>query len=190
MIIPSGVSVAGSAVTLAAIPPGRCSVVITNAGGVTLYVGAGTSAPGTAPSLTGNGAPVPAGAVVSLAQFSSSSPAELWGSPPGAPSLPVFSYQLPHEGKCLMLGLVSVEARDRQAAELAESFRPYIQAGHAADSPSNEMVPRQVRPDSRPGVMGAGPMAAGVRDQRAGVQRIDLDAVTMVSADRPGPGAA
>lgn len=73
MIIPSGVSVAGSAVTLATIPAGPVSAAITNAGTVALYVGAGTAA------TTASGAPIPAGAAVTLGQFSSSSPTRLWG---------------------------------------------------------------------------------------------------------------
>jgi len=89
-----------------------------------------------------------------------------------------------------MLGVVSVEGRDRQAADLAESSRPYIQAGHAAESPSNEAAPEQVQLPWQAGVTGDGPMADGVRGQCASVQRIDLDAVTLVSADRPGRGAA
>ena len=73
MIDPYGVSVAGSAVVLAAIPPGPSSVVITNAGTVPLYVGAGTSA------STSSGAPVPGPGVVPLAGFATSSGTKLWG---------------------------------------------------------------------------------------------------------------
>ena len=58
MIDPLGVSVAGAPVVLATVPPGPASVVITNAGAVTMFVGAGTAA------TTGSGAPVPASGVV------------------------------------------------------------------------------------------------------------------------------
>ena len=54
-------SVAGSAVTLATIPPGPSSIVITNAGAATLYVGSGTAA------TVASGAPVPASGVVGFA---------------------------------------------------------------------------------------------------------------------------
>lgn len=74
MIVPYGVTVGGTAVVLGVVPPGPCSVVITNAGTVTMFVGAGTSA------TTASGAPVPGPGVVSLGQFSSSSTATtLWG---------------------------------------------------------------------------------------------------------------
>ena len=73
MIDPYGVSVAGSAVTLATIPPGPSSIVITNAGAATLYVGSGTAA------TVASGAPVPASGVVGFAQYSSSSGTKLWG---------------------------------------------------------------------------------------------------------------
>ena len=73
MIDPLGVSVAGTPVVLATVPPGPASVVITNAGAVTMFVGAGTAA------TTGSGAPVPASGVVPLGQFASSSATKLWG---------------------------------------------------------------------------------------------------------------
>ena len=73
MIDPYGVSVAGAPVVLATVPPGPSSVVITNAGAVTLYVGAGTAA------STGAGAPVPASGVVPMSGFATSSATKLWG---------------------------------------------------------------------------------------------------------------
>ena len=73
MIIPYGVTVGGTAVALGTVPPGPCSVVITNAGTTTLFVGAGTAA------SVGSGAPVPGPGVVNLGQFSSSSATKLWG---------------------------------------------------------------------------------------------------------------
>ena len=97
-----------------------------------------------------------------------------------------------------------------------KSFSPYIDAGHAADSPSNEpgrpresgqgeiaagqhlsdgphgvpgldAQPQRVRPDWRAGVMGDGPIAAGIREQHAGVQGIGQEAVTTVT--QTGEGA-
>ena len=81
MISAGQVSVTGTAATLLGIvPPGPASVVVTNGGGtVTLYVGAGASQPGTASPLTGCGAPIPGGAVVSLGQYSTSAATHLWG---------------------------------------------------------------------------------------------------------------
>lgn len=72
----AGVSVAGAAVTLATVPPGPCTVVITNAGAVTLFVGAD---PAAGSVTTATGAPVPASGVVTLPGYPSSSPVTLWG---------------------------------------------------------------------------------------------------------------
>lgn len=66
------VTVGGAAVTLAAVPAGPCTVVITNAGTATLYVGAGTVT-----AVTGT--PVPPSGVVPLPGYAGSSPVTLWG---------------------------------------------------------------------------------------------------------------
>jgi hypothetical protein len=71
-----GVSVAGAAVTLGAVPAGPCTVVITNAGATTLFVGA---APGGGTVTTTSGTPVPASGVVALPGYPGSSPVTLWG---------------------------------------------------------------------------------------------------------------
>lgn len=71
-----GVSVAGAAVTLGTVPPGPCTVVITNAGATTLFVGAD---PAGGSVLTTTGAPVPASGVVTLPGYPGSSPVTLWG---------------------------------------------------------------------------------------------------------------
>lgn len=78
MISPGQVSVGTAPTVLGTVPPGPASVVITNGGTATVFVGAGT----TASVLTGT--PVPAGAVVPLGQFSSSSSTKLWGITAGA----------------------------------------------------------------------------------------------------------
>jgi hypothetical protein len=72
------VSVAGAAVTLGAVPPGPCTVVVTNAGTATLYVGA-VPAGGAGTVLTTSGTPVPASGVVTLPGYPGSSPVTLWG---------------------------------------------------------------------------------------------------------------
>ncbi len=73
----AGVSVAGAAVTLGTVPPGPCTVVITNAGATTLFVGADTAAGGSVTTTTGT--PVPASGVVTLPGYPGSSPCTLWG---------------------------------------------------------------------------------------------------------------
>jgi hypothetical protein len=70
------VSVAGAAVTLGTVPAGPCTVVITNAGTATLYVGAD---PAGGSVLTTTGTPVPASGVVTLPGYPGSSPVTLWG---------------------------------------------------------------------------------------------------------------
>lgn len=70
------VSVAGSAVSLGMVPPGPCTVVITNAGATTLFVGAGPSG-GTVSTSTGT--PIPASAVVPLPGYPGSSAVSLYG---------------------------------------------------------------------------------------------------------------
>lgn len=115
-----------------------------------------------------------------------------------------------------MIGCVTQEAIDRQNAAAAKAYRPYLSVGHGAESPSNEpgrsresgpgeiaaghrlgdgphgvpgldAQPQRVRPPWQAGVMGDGPMAAGIRDQRAGVQAIGAEAVTTVT--QTGAGA-
>lgn len=81
MINAGQASVTGTAATLLGIvPPGPASVVITNNGGtIPLFVGAAATQPGTAPSLTSNGVPIPGGAIVPFGQFSTSVSTHLWG---------------------------------------------------------------------------------------------------------------
>ena len=74
MIVTSQVTVAGTAVTIGTVPAGASSVVITNAGAATLFVGAG----GTAVTAA-NGAPLPASGVIPLPGFPSSASVKLWG---------------------------------------------------------------------------------------------------------------
>lgn len=61
MISTGQVSVGTASATLCRVPPGPCSVVITNAGTVTAYAGAGTAVTST------NGMPIPSGIAVPFA---------------------------------------------------------------------------------------------------------------------------
>lgn len=72
------VSVAGAAVTLATVPAGPCTVVVTNTGSTTLFVGA-VPAGGAGTVTTSSGTPVPASGVVPLTAYPGSSPCTLWG---------------------------------------------------------------------------------------------------------------
>lgn len=63
----------GTVATMGLVPAGPCSVTITNSGAVALFVGAGTGV------TTSSGAPVPAGGVVPLPGFPTSSAVNLWG---------------------------------------------------------------------------------------------------------------
>lgn len=73
MIVTRQFTVTGTVTTMGLVPAGPCSVVVTNAGAVTMFVGAGTGV------TTSSGAPVPASGVVPLPGFPSSSPVNLWG---------------------------------------------------------------------------------------------------------------
>lgn len=116
-----------------------------------------------------------------------------------------------------MLGLVSQEARARQAAELLvkmsvddpgeelgpgeaddddgdeaaeKTDRGYITTGHSAPSPSNTGAePPRVLPYDVV-VTGDGPIAANLRGRLIGGQAIHPDAAVMTSAVRPGQGVA
>ena len=72
------VSVGGAAVTLAAVPAGPCTVVISNAGTAALYVGA-VPAGGAGTVTTSSGTPVPASGMMTLPGYPGSSPCTLWG---------------------------------------------------------------------------------------------------------------
>ena len=83
MIITSQATVGGTAVPLVLVPPGPSSVTVTNGGTATLYAGAGTSV------TSSDGAPVPAGAAVSIPSFPSSSSVRLWGITAGGTVAPI-----------------------------------------------------------------------------------------------------
>lgn len=73
MIDTAQYTINGTVATMGRVPPGPCSVTITNSGAVALFVGAGTGV------TTSTGAPVPGPGVVTLPGFPGSSGVNLWG---------------------------------------------------------------------------------------------------------------
>ena len=85
VIVTSQVTVGGTAVPLATVPPGPCSVTVTNPSPSVLYVGAGTSV------TSSTGVPVPAGAAVPVPGFPASSSVRLWAVTLGGATAPVLT---------------------------------------------------------------------------------------------------
>jgi hypothetical protein len=83
MIVTSQATVGGTAVPLVTVPPGPSAVTITNGGTAALYVGAGTTV------TSANGAPIPAGAAVTLGGHTASSASKLWGITAGGTVAPI-----------------------------------------------------------------------------------------------------